>query len=167
MKTMPADTPPAPIRPAEAADYAAVARLNAEVQQLHAEGLPQRFKPAPTAPFPREVYEGLLADPQAHLYLAVEAGAPVGYAYAEVLARPETWFRPAHRVVYLHHLGVTRRHRGRGHGARLVQAVVALAQAQGIALVELDTWWFNADARAFFARLGFTALNLRMERRLP
>jgi ribosomal protein S18 acetylase RimI-like enzyme len=100
------------------------------------------------------------------VYLAVEGGAPVGYVYAEVLTRPETWFRPAHRVVYLHHLCVGRRHRGRGHGTRLVQAVVALAQAHGVALVEPDTWWFNADARAFFARAGFTPLNLRMERRV-
>jgi ribosomal protein S18 acetylase RimI-like enzyme len=165
-KTMPADVPPVTIRPAGAADYDAVARLNAEVQQLHADALPHLFKPASATAFPRSVYDGILAHEDASLLLAVAGGAPVGYAYAEVLARAETWFRCAHRVVYLHHLCVAHRQRRRGYGARLVQAVVDLARARGVAAVELDAWWVNADARAFFARVGFAPLNLRMERRL-
>ena len=152
------------IRLAEAADYEGVARLNAEVQQLHADALPRLFKPTSENIFTREVYDGMLAQPRCYLYIAVRGTEPVGYVYAEVQERPEAWFRYAQRVVYIHQLAVSRLHRRRGYGERLVQQVVALAESQGIRRLELDTWWFNAEARAFFKRLGFTELNLRMGR---
>lgn len=160
------DSPPVTIRPAEATDFDAVARLNAEVQQLHADGLPHLFKPATDNTFTRAVYDGMLAQPRAHIYLALEGTEPVGYVYAEVLERADTWFRYAHKVVYIHHIAVSRVHRRRGYGERLAQQVVDLARSQGIRQLELDVWWFNANARDFFTRLGFSELNLRMGRNL-
>lgn len=158
------------VRPARSGDFEWVAPLNAEVQQLHADALPHLFKPASEGGLTRAVYDGILAQPRNRVYIAL-AGADadadaVGYVYAEVLQRPETWFRRAHRVVYIHHLSVAGAHRRRGYGERLVQEIVALAGSEGIRELELDTWWFNADARAFFARQGFAGLNLRMGRSL-
>jgi ribosomal protein S18 acetylase RimI-like enzyme len=160
------DSPLVTIRPADAADFEAIARLNAEVQQLHADGLPHLFKPATDNAFTRAVYDGMQAQPRAHVYLALERAESVGYVYAEVLERPETWFRYAHKVVYVHHIAVSRIHRRRGYGEWLVPQVVDLARSQGIRQLELDTWWFNANARDFFKRLGFAELNLRMGRNL-
>jgi len=154
------------IRPAGPEDFGAVARLNAEVQQLHAEGLPHLFKPASENTFTRAVYEDILAQPRNRVYVAFEGTEPVGYVYAELLDRPETWFRYAHRVAYIHHVSVSHGHRRRGYGERLVREVVALARSHGIGRLELDAWWFNDAARGFFKRLGFSELNLRMERGL-
>jgi ribosomal protein S18 acetylase RimI-like enzyme len=163
---VPEGSPPVTVRLAEPKDYEAVARLNAEVQQLHADALPHLFRPASDRAFTRAVYDGMLAQPRCHLYVALAGTEAVGYVYAEVQERPEAWFRYAHRVVYIHHLSVGRRHRRKGYGERLLQQVVALARSQGVGRLELDTWWFNADARAFFRRFGFTDLNLRMGRDL-
>jgi diamine N-acetyltransferase len=157
---------PTTIRRADESDYDAVACLNAEVQQLHADGLPRLFKQTSDNPFPREVYDEMMTQPTKYVYLALEGAVPAGYIYAEVLERPETWFRYAHKVVYIQHLAVSQAHQRRGHGARLVQQVIDLAQSLGIQQLELDTWWFNANAREFFKRLGFAELNLRMGREL-
>ena len=155
------------IRLADPTDYGPVARLNGEVQQLHAEALPHLFKPASEQAFSRAVYEEMLARPRCSLYLAVADGEPVGYIYLEVLDRADTWFRRAHRVLYVHQLCVSSAHRRHGHGHRLLEHAAQLATQQGIAQLELDTWWFNTGARAFFARQGFEESNVRMVRHLP
>ena len=47
-------------------------------------------------------------------------------------------------------------------GAALLAAVRAAANEAGITLFTLDVWTFNTEARAFFARHGFTAYNERL-----
>jgi ribosomal protein S18 acetylase RimI-like enzyme len=156
------------IRSATPADYDRVARLNAEVQQLHAEALPHLFKPASSETFTREVFEAMLARPHCSLYLAETDGQSAGYLYLEVVDRPETWARYAHRALYVHQLCVARTHGRRGFGQQLLEHAADLATRQGIARLELDVWSFNTTARALFERRGFQESNIRMaHERLP
>jgi ribosomal protein S18 acetylase RimI-like enzyme len=43
-----------------------------------------------------------------------------------------------------------------------MDAVRSAASERGIALVALDVWAFNEEARAFFRRHGFTPYNERL-----
>ena len=152
------------IRRATAADAEAVASLNADVQALHAEAMPFRFKPPGPATFPPEAAAALIAQPENIIFVADTQmlRATVGYIYAEVMRRPETPFTYAHEAVYIHHISVRPEFREQDLGEALLNAVRAAAAERKIELVTLDVWSFNGPARAFFRRNGFTIYNERL-----
>jgi diamine N-acetyltransferase len=96
------------------------------------------------------------------VFIAEVDSLPVGYAYAEVIHRPETSFSYAEDLVYLHHISVRSSYRKQGLGRALMDAVRSAASERGIAVLALDVWTFNEDARAFFRRHGFTPYNERL-----
>ncbi len=152
------------IRAATASDFWDVAKLIVEVQQLHADARPDLFRPPSAEGLPRSVFEGMLGALQMQLLVATVAGRVVGYVYAEVVERGDTWYRPAQRLMYVHQLAVATSERRHGYGRRLMRAIDELASLHGIGRIELDTWWFNSPARQFFAHLGFREFNVRLER---
>ena len=139
------------VRRATAADAELVSALNADVQAIHAAALPWRFKqPGPNTFQPSEA-AALIARPGHLVFIAEADGEPAGYAYAEVIRRPETAFHHAYASVYLHHISVKPSHRRLGVGAGLLEAVRSAGKELGIDLLTADVWSFNEDARAFSA----------------
>jgi ribosomal protein S18 acetylase RimI-like enzyme len=150
------------IRRAVDDDGDALSLLSAEIQAMHAEALPWRFKqPAPDI-FPPEEVIALLGLPANHLFLAEVEGSAVGYVYAAIVKRSETAAQYALEVVYVHHLYVRAAFRRRGIGRALLDAVRAVGAEQGIARLALDVWTFNEEARAFFRGYGLTSYNERL-----
>ena len=80
--------------------------LNADVQAIHWSALPWRFKPPSPETFPPTAAAALLDQPNNLVFIAEVDSLPVGYAYAEVIHRPETSFHFAYDMVYLHHITV-------------------------------------------------------------
>jgi hypothetical protein len=78
------------IRRATARDAGIVARLNREVQQLHADALPRLFKPPSEGIFAPVAFAELVADPDTVVFIGEAGGEPVGYLYAQVARRPAT-----------------------------------------------------------------------------
>lgn len=156
---------PVTVRRATPADAAAVSRLNADVQAIHAAALPWLFKSPGPGTFPPETAAAVLERPTHLVYLALHDHEPVGYVYAELQEHAETALRYGYRVLYVHHIGVSPTHRQRGIGAALMNAVRGAAAEHGIGMVALDMWSFNEGARAFFRAQGFEAYNERMWRR--
>jgi ribosomal protein S18 acetylase RimI-like enzyme len=144
------------VRRATAADAALVSALNVDVQALHAAAMPWRFKPPGPSTFPPSEAAALIARPGNVVFLAEVGDEPVGYAYGEVIRRPETAFHYAHSSIYLHHISVRPQHRRRQVGAALIAAVRAAGEEFGVDMMTADVWSFNADARAFFRRHGLT-----------
>jgi ribosomal protein S18 acetylase RimI-like enzyme len=149
------------IRRATNADAELISALNAEVQALHAKALPHWFKPPDAASFPPSTAAALIANPNNFVLVAEVESAPVGYAYAEIVRHPETPWRYAQELVYLHQIGVRAAFRRQGVGQALLAELRAAAGEAGIAHVALDVWAFNQDARAFFRRCGFAPYNER------
>jgi diamine N-acetyltransferase len=150
------------IRTATVADAALLSALNADVQAMHAQAMPWWFKPPGPETFPAAAAAALLARSENLVLIAEVASEPVGYVYAEVVQRPEDSFRYAYRMLYLHHLSVRPAWQRRGIGEALLEPVRKAATERGIALVGLDVWSFNEEARAFFRRQGFVTFNERM-----
>jgi ribosomal protein S18 acetylase RimI-like enzyme len=144
------------VRRATAADAELVSALNADVQAIHAAAMPQRFKPPAPAAFPAKEAFALLEKPEGLVFLAYADRQPAGYAYAEVVHRPETSHTFAFAMVQIHHISVASEFRRQGVGSALLGAVRASGLELGIALLTLDVWSFNEDARAFFERNGFS-----------
>ena len=153
---------PAAVRKATTVDAEALSSLNADVQTIHWSALPTRFKPPGPDTFPPTAAAALLAQPDNLVFIAEVDSLPVGYAYAEVIHRPETAFNYADDLVYLHHISVRPAYRKRGLGGALMDAVRSAASDRGITVLALDVWTFNEEARSFFRRHGFTSYNERL-----
>jgi len=150
------------IRRATAIDAEVLSSLNVDVQTLHWSALPTRFKPPGPHTFPPTAAAALLAKPDNLVFVAEVDSLPVGYAYAEVVHRPETPFSYADDLVYLHHISVRPSYRKQGLGCALMDALRAAGSERGITVFALDVWTFNEDARSFFRRQGFTPYNERL-----
>lgn len=150
------------VRAARAADLPTLARLNETVQGLHAAAHPALFKIEPDAAAIQGWFADFRAKPGAYLLLGEEAGEPVGYIAGEVIRYPENPFRHAFALGLVDQLAVVAGRRRRGHGERLLAALLAIFRAEGAGRVELSVWAFNADARRFYERQGFAAFNCRM-----
>ncbi|GAB4168900.1 MAG: GNAT family N-acetyltransferase [Thalassobaculales bacterium] len=87
------------------------------------------------------------------LLLAFAAGMPVGFA-AYALAWPGAGLAP---TLYLKQLYVEPGQRGQGVGRRLMAALAREARAAGCARMEWTVLRDNADALAFYQRLGARA----------
>jgi GNAT superfamily N-acetyltransferase len=153
---------PMVVRRAGPDDADVVSALNADVQAVHAAALPGSFKPPGPDTFPPAAAAALLAQPDNLVFIAEDAAAAVGYAYAEVCRLPETPFRYAYEMIYLHHMSVRPDHRRQGVGTALLGAVRSAGKDLRIDLLALDVWSFNARARAFFHRHGFAPYNERL-----
>jgi ribosomal protein S18 acetylase RimI-like enzyme len=145
------------VRRATDADAELVSALNADVQAIHAAALPWWFKPPKPDTFPAKEFFALLPErPESLVFLAYADRQPAGYAYAEVVHRPETSHTFAFEMVHIHHISVASEFRRRGVGSALLGAVRASGLELGIGLLTPDVWSFNKDARAFFQRNGFS-----------
>jgi diamine N-acetyltransferase len=143
------------VRRAQIADAALVSALNAEVQALHAERFPERFKPPGPDTFPATEVAALLARAENLILLAFTDQGPAGYAFAEFVWRPETSLTRAYEAVHVHHLLVKGACRRLGVGTALIAAARDAGLVRGITLLTLDVWKFNEEARSFFRKIGF------------
>jgi ribosomal protein S18 acetylase RimI-like enzyme len=150
------------VRGATTADAELLSVLNADVQAVHATALPWRFKPPGPPSFPPAEASALLAKPENLVLIAEVDGKPAGYAYGEIVRRPETSLTYAYELLYVHHLSVRPEYRRNGIGSALLSAVRAAGLDLGITVLALDVWSFNEGARAFFRRHGFDQYNERL-----
>lgn len=140
-----------------------LAKLNAHVQALHRDALPDEFN-EPDASSAELFFAKQMADPEVLVLLADDGEAPVGYLFGEELHRRANPFTAAVSVLYVHHMAVAPDARRRGVGRVLMNAAEAEAANRGLAGVRLDTWGFNASAHKFFENLGYTPYNIKMQR---
>jgi len=147
-------------------DANAVALLNGEIQQLHAELEPTFFKTDASHAEVVAFFAAKLSAPGHGIQLAEIGGMPVGYVWFEVQDRPETPFQFARKRIYIHHLSVKRAARRTGVGSALLDAIQTAAMGAGITSIALDTWAANSHALRFFEAQGFTPFNLVLGKRL-
>jgi ribosomal protein S18 acetylase RimI-like enzyme len=149
------------IRPATSADIPRLAELTMEVHDLHVAHMPELFTPASRGAL-RSYYRDLLGSERSQVLVACEGDSVVGYMILVVYDRSSyPGLRPM-RYLYVDSIGVTAAHRRRGHATALLAEARALARAEGIDAIELDSWAFNEEAHAFFRSQGFETLCLRM-----
>jgi GNAT superfamily N-acetyltransferase len=155
-----AATVPATVRPATHADAAAVA---VAVEQLLAE-LGGRRPPRPEL---EAEIQAALDDPAIGATIVAEAGAEI------VGVLSASWQRALHvpgRYATIQDLWTDPDWRSRGVGARLVDELADLCQAQGVARIEVGLPRESFDAigatEAFYLGNGFEHLGPRMRRLL-
>ena len=142
-----------------------MARLNAEVQELHRAAMPERYADPP----PGEIEDWmrrLLADPDVVLLIAEDDDGPLGFAVVRRESSPGNTFALPRLRALVEGIGVAATARRRGAGRALMAGAEELARAWGAASIVLDVQSFNSGAESFYRSLGYRAATLRMSKRL-
>lgn len=154
-------TPPT-IRAARDEDLPAMQPLFRALDELHAHLAPGFFQLAPGLPrLPRTLLQALRSADDA-LFVAqddTDDGALVGIATARIYATPPAPSMTPLRRAHLEDLYVVPAARRRGCGRSLLERVAAWARERDAAQLLLTVWSGNAEAAAFYARLGFVTVN--------
>lgn len=132
-------------RLASAGDAAEVARLLRDFNVEFA-------TPTPPVEVLARRLRALLAEDET---FAILAGDPA-IAVALVTLRPNVWYPGP--VALLDELYVVPSLRGRGIGSQVIELLVAEAHRRSVSLVEINVDEGDVDARRFYERHGFTAL---------
>lgn len=143
------------IRQAKEHDLDALAELMGHVQAIHAEAHPDIFKSEMDRDAVKLFFTELLAKPGNVVLVHESDGTADGYAWYEIVERPEHLTNHARRHGYLHHISVSPEARHGGIGKALVDDVRARLKAGDIDRLGVDYWAFNTRASQFFAKLGF------------
>lgn len=151
------------IRKATLKDAKIIAELNMHVQQVHADALPDIFKPAVVDEEMIELNHERLADNETTTFIVEDEGIPVGYIYALVRHRPENPFSYARDYVHVDAMSVNPEYYGTDVADQLMQAVIDLARANNTSRIILDVWDFNTRAKRFYEKQGFSTFNHRMQ----
>jgi ribosomal protein S18 acetylase RimI-like enzyme len=150
------------IRHAKLEDAALIARLNAEVQAIHALGLPTFFREPALDDALVQEFATNLQKPNCFFLIALLDGKPSGYIFAEFQYRLDSPRSFGHAMLYVHHISVNSESRRKGVGHALLDEARKHGQAHGIKRMALDVWRFNENARQFFSRYGLEVYNEKM-----
>ena len=152
------------IRPATAADMAAVGRLGALLVRTHHEFDPERFIAA--TPQTERGYgsylRGQIKDADVSVLVADCEGEVIGYTYASIEGYDYMSLRGPAGV--LHDIVVDPGHRAAGVGRLLLDATIAALEARGAPRVVLSTAARNEPAQRLFTRAGFRRTMIEMTR---
>lgn len=147
------------VRPAGAGDAAALARIGERTfRETFLEDFAIPYPAADLAAWLPTVYgeaamAARLADPAFRLWLAEDAGRPVGYAAAGPCHLPHPQADAAEGQLYQLYVG--REAQGTGLGARLFDLAAGWLEAVHGPRLWLGVWSGNLKAQAFYRRRGF------------
>lgn len=143
-------------------DARLLAELNAVVQRLHYDALPEHYTPV-DVDSATSFFENELESPQTHvLFAEVGTLGVVGYALTKETQRPATPFAHSRSFLELDQLAVLSSHQRKGTGRRLMEEVLDLARSLGLERVELTVMSFNEAAFKAHERVGFETVGVRM-----
>jgi len=155
------------IRKATKADVSLLSRLNVEIQQMHAENVPEFFKVTESEDFAEEFHAMILDNENAHTFIAEVDGQAVGSMIVRIHSWRENCFNVHKDILYIDHISILAEHRGKGYGRALMERANQLAEEHKADYIALDTWAFNTGAQAFYRTLGYETAYLRMWRKMP
>ncbi len=143
-------------------DREAVEALARQVHGLHVSWRPDLYT-MPEALYPEPLYVQALE--QKSLFVARQEGTVVGYLRIRRLDAEGNGLVP-HRELAVEELCVREDLRGQGIGTRMLQEAAVLAKAFGCTSLRLGAYPQNAEALAFYQKLGFTVRSVTLEQNL-
>lgn len=154
------------VREATPRDIEAMAPLFEEVDAVHLEHHPERFRSPGWPPRSREYLEQVMASDHATFLVVEYERRLVGLVHVALYEAPKVpVFQPRVNGV-VSDLVVAAPFRRRGFGQLLLEEAEAWIRRRGGSSIELVVYEFNEGARRFYERLGYVTLSRSMEKRL-
>lgn len=151
------------IKKAALKDYEEVFKLFCEVQNIHNSLYPGIFKKASKKTMSKKIFKQYLNDRKNSILIAYDKNSPVGYIYITIKPKANSPIHFKPRAVYINHICVTEKFRGKGVATKLIDQIIKLAKSKNIYTIQLDVWAMNKNAKNSFNKLGFKTFNEKME----
>lgn len=143
------------VRVAKAEDVRALARINLEIQEIHAEKYPAIFKKNVIAQDIEKEFIEALAEDYNKIYVIVNNHEVIGYCWFRILSVPETSLFHAINKLSIIHFGVLKEFQGLGFGKTLMKKILNIGNEYRVAQIQVDSWSFNEAAISFYKNCGF------------
>ena len=150
------------VRQALAPDVEQIAVIQKQVQALHVELEPRRYKPIDDTRVLCQYLEEWLTSSTRMILVADSEHRVVGYLTVEIRESSDTPFTYPLRYAHIDQMGVLQEKQGSGVGSMLIQEVASWCTLQGVELIHLDVRTTNQQALGFYQKCGFSASRLRM-----
>lgn len=146
-------------------DYVIVNRGYQTLHSEHVEGRPDIYKEMKDI-FLEEEYSKMLTDPDYIMISAEEDGRLTGFLIAKRKITPVNPMLHRNRTFFVDALFVEQDCRRKGTAKRLYEYLVAKAEEEECARIDLKVWGFNKGALAFYQSMGFQIQSYNMEKKL-
>mgnify|MGYP000794077879 CR=1 FL=1 len=146
-------------------DYVIVNRGYQTLHSEHVEGRPDIYKEMKDI-FLEEEYSKMLTDPDYIMIGAEEDGRLTGFLIAKRKITPVNPMLHRNRTFFVDALFVEQDCRRKGTAKRLYEYLVAKAEEEECARIDLKVWGFNKGALAFYQSMGFQIQSYNMEKKL-
>ncbi|MBS6194109.1 MAG: GNAT family N-acetyltransferase [Clostridiales bacterium] len=150
------------VRFAEKADLDRVNELRKQVNEIHAAGRPDIFKPG----FGRELQDlvyAMWSDDNKNVIVAERNGVICGYACVVYVGRPEGRYTCQRKFYHIDEFGVDEKARRQGIATEMFTFIRKDAREKDFLKIELDMWEFNEGALKFYEAIGFRTYRRYME----
>ena len=141
------------IRFAEKEDIDGINSLLYQVLEVHHKGRPDLFYGG-VKKYTDEEILGILEDPRTPVFVAVEDGKILGYAFCMFTEVKGSHILKDVKTLYLDDLCVDEACRGKHVGKTLYQHVLSFAKENGCYNVTLNVWSCNKSAMGFYEKMG-------------
>jgi diamine N-acetyltransferase len=142
-----------------------LAALNEQVQSLHHQWYPERFKEwnrEGAVSFFRET----LSKPNISAFVAKENDDILGYVLLFEMINPENPFQFEHRFLLIDQILVLEKARNKGVGGLLMNTAFDFAKEKNLQNIELNHWMLNETAASFFKKFGFEVKRVGLSKTL-
>ena len=141
------------IRFAKREDLEGINSLLYQVLEVHHKGRPDLFYGGVKKYTDEEILQ-ILRDPQTPVFVAVEGGCVLGYAFCIFTEVKGSHILKDVKTLYLDDLCVDEACRGKHVGKALYERVLAFAKESGCYNLTLNVWSCNAGAMKFYEKMG-------------
>lgn len=143
------------IRSAVKEDFERLNILYEQVDKLHRDRHPDRFRAPEVIGRPEDYFNTLLETPCAHLLVAERDDLIIGFAEAYVRQAPDYPIIQPRRWMLIDSIAIEEAHRHSGAGQMLFDELKRRAKLDGIDQIELNVYEFNEPAVKFYKKNGF------------
>jgi len=154
------------IREVTAADYENLFDLFDEIDSLHRDNLPRRFKKANGPAREKGYFLGLIENEKHGLFIAEIGEELVGFVHVIIADAPSFPIVVPRRFAILDSIVVNASYQQHGIGKLLMDKMQAWAINKGATSIELNVYEFNETAISLYEKLGYRTLSRKMSKEL-
>ena len=154
------------VRQATGRDFDAMASLIEQVDAIHIEHHPERFRSPGSPPRARDYIEQVLTSPHQVFLVAELPGRLAGLVHVALYEAPAMPLFVPRLTAVVSDLVVAQDLRSQGVGQRLLHEAESWARLHGASAIELSVYEFNTGARRFYESAGYSTLSRMMAKPL-